>query len=142
MYWTRNITMYSFWKWDWLNSNFSSNGLILNFCECIVHKNSLVWRSFLTLKWVSTWVFQPFFLHHNRSRMTQLIIPNKEFILIRKLLVYHDMHFNCTNIYVVQIIQLIMSNKAFILIRKLLVYHDMHFNCTNKRVVQTIRDCW
>ena len=135
MYWTTNITLYSFWRWDWLISNFSNDGLIINFCERIVHENSLVWRSFLTLKWVSTWIFQPFFSHHNRSRMTQTIIPNKEFILNRKLLVYHDMPFNCTNICIIQIIQLIMSNKAFIFICKLLVYHDMHFNYTNIRVV-------
>ena len=134
--------MYSFWKWDWLISNFSSDGLIINFFERIVHENSLVWRSFLTLKWVSTGVFQPFFLHHNRFKKTQLIIPNKEFILIHKLLVYHDMHFDCTNICVVQIIQLIMPNMAFILIRKLLVYHDMIFNSTNICVVQNIRECW
>ena len=63
--------------------------------------------------------------------MTQLIMPNKKFILIRKLLVYHEMYFNYTNICVVQTIQLIMLNKAFILICKLLVYHDMNLNCTN-----------
>jgi len=51
--------------------------------------------------------------------------------MIRKLLVYHERHFNCTDICVVQTMQLIMPNKAFILIRKLLVYHDMHLNCTN-----------
>ena len=58
-------------------------------------------------------------------------MPTKEFILISILLVYYEMHFNCTDICVVQTIQLIMPNKAFILIRKLLVYHDMHLNCTN-----------
>ena len=68
-------------------------------------------------------------------------MSNKEFTMIHKLLVYHEMHFNCIDICVVQTIQLIMPNKAFILIHKLLIYHDVHFNCTNIRVVQTIREC-
>jgi len=67
-------------------------------------------------------------------------MPNKKFILIRKLLAYSDIHFTCTNICVVQAIQLIMPNKEFILIHKLLIYNDMCFNCTNICVVQAIRE--
>jgi len=45
------------------------------------------------------------FSHHNRSRMTQLVMSNKEFILICKLLAYNDMHLNYINIRVVQAIR-------------------------------------
>jgi len=40
--------------------------------------------------------FKLFFVY-DRFRMTQLIMPNKKFIFVCKLLVYNDMRFNFTN---------------------------------------------
>jgi len=59
---------------------FSGDGLIINFpCKHVLHEKTLDWKNFWLLSGCPQ-EFSTIFSHHDRSRMTQLIMPNKEFI--------------------------------------------------------------